>query len=223
MGGQEAVLNVGDTIHLHFFDQNEIHKYRAKVIDITPDAYFIGLPVNEETNRTDIFLTGESCEAQFVTKEQSMYAFQTKIIGRKKSNIPMIMLKRPGKNNYSRIQRRAYVRVNYQTEIVIQSCENDSPPYTTVTLDISGGGIGILYKDHHKLKEHETVQCWLSLPMQSGKNIPIQELCKVARIQNEDTACKVSLEFVEINDANRENIVRFCFERQLDERRKGLE
>lgn len=216
-------LKVGTplTLELHKPEEEEPHRYKCKLVDYDLNNIYIDYPIHIETGRTGFFLEGTQFQASFVGRDQSVYWFKTKVIGRKKMNIPVIALPFPGMDELRRIQRRKYVRVDASVDVAVEGGHGSFP---TVTQDISGGGLMILQPTGELLKQGEIIQLTLVVPMNTGETYYIEIIGKVIRtmMANDSQPERVSVEFVEILEKDRQLIIRYCFEQQMQSRMKAL-
>ncbi|MBO8176622.1 MAG: flagellar brake domain-containing protein [Bacillus sp. (in: Bacteria)] len=214
------MLSIGMTLTLEPLDKEIREKYRTKVIDINGSHLYIDYPVNMETDKTVFLLNKTRLKVSFVDKYQQVFEFQTEVIGRKKGTVPMVALHYPGDVSLKKIQRRQYVRI--QTAIDISLTFEDET-FVTITEDISAGGLAvILPKEKSTLKKGLIGKCWLVLPMAVNQYEYIIVDCKIIRIFERDHMLIASLQFVDLDEASRQKIIRFCFDRQIDLKKKGL-
>ncbi|PWA12392.1 pilus assembly protein PilZ [Pueribacillus theae] len=216
------MLEIGDVIELEPNFNEDSKKFRSKVVDVGEHSIFISLPTNDSTNTDGVFLIGLTCNAKFVSKNKTAYKFQTKIIGRKKEKILMFELSLPPKDEFIRIQRRSYVRVEAQIKVEVSAMNEEFPTFESITLDISGGGLSVLLPEKHDLSNDVKIQCAFTLPFQCGDRMHFQQTCSVVRISEDNNRKKGSFKFEDIEEKDRQAIIRYCFERQLALRKKGL-
>lgn len=221
------MYNIGDTIYLELFnydDEKEAQRYRCRLVDRVNNLFYIDYPINEKTKKQDIFPNGTKFRAWFIGKDQAIYLFETEVVEHKRAQIPMLVLIDPGKTKYIRIQRRQYVRVDTAIDVAVHPIESEFDPFITITADISGGGMAILLPNCHSMVEKQEINCWLCLHMQSGEIKYINVHSKIVRIKRtkESSREKASIQFLTIAETDRQLIVRYCFERQLYLKKKGL-
>lgn len=103
------------------------------------------------------------------------------------------------------IQRREYTRVLFETKVVIQ--REDKSNVVTNTIDISGGGLKFFYEDN--MISEEQVNITLFLPQ--GRSIQAKGaiICTKKLPDTEHV-----LYFTEIDEADRDRIVKLCFDIQ---------
>ncbi|MFC0470310.1 flagellar brake protein [Halalkalibacter kiskunsagensis] len=219
------MIKAGSTIFLELHEKKELEKtlrFKCRLVDQTQSMYVIDYPINEETEKPSFFFDGTEFRAWFIAEDKAVYAFDTEIIGRKKGHIPVLLLKNPGKENYVRIQRRNYVRVETIVDAAIHPIHNEFPPFTTVTLDLSGGGCAVIVPSGQSIPTEGSVNIWLVLHMQVGEIIYVQAKCKIVRVwkPRPNSRERASLQFIEIEERDQQKIIRYCFERQVVVRRK---
>ncbi|MBU8907222.1 flagellar brake protein [Desertibacillus haloalkaliphilus] len=216
------MIAIGDTIFLDLKEDGK--RFKCRLVDQIHDIFVIDIPINEKTNKPGFFYDGTQFVAWFIGSDQAVYSFDTEIRGRKKGNIPMLLLKNPGKENYLRIQRRNYVRVETSIDVAVHPFKHEFPPFVTTSLDLSGGGIAILLPKNHTVKAGTNIHCLLVLHMQSGDIHYIKTECRVIRIIEQHALReRASLQFINISDHDRQKAIRYCFERQLFlKHKKGL-
>ncbi len=152
-----------------------------------------------------------------------MFAFDTEIVGGMKGNIPVLSIKDLGNEKYMRIQRRNYVRVETSVDTAVHPVKSEFHPFTTVTLDLSGGGCAMIIPEGQTFPEKGEVNLYLILHMQSGDSVYVKVLCKIVRVHRPKAEAKrrASLQFLNIDERDQQKVVRYCFERQLTLRRKS--
>ncbi|QHE52536.1 flagellar brake protein [Pontibacillus sp. HMF3514] len=212
------------TIELKHSDQEEAEVFRCKLVEYHDDVLYIDYPVNQTTGKTGFFFEGTQFKASFVGKDESVYVFETEVRGRKKLNIPVLALHFPGKEQILRIQRRQYVRVETAVDVSVHPPTGSGPTFTSTTVDISGGGAAVISSPNVELEQEDRIEVWFVIPLASGETQYIQTLSRVVRVWkgNAKEKDKISLEFEEIDENDRQLIIRFCFERQLANRRRGV-
>jgi c-di-GMP-binding flagellar brake protein YcgR len=225
-GGIRLMLKIGSTLILEAIDGQTEHKYKCKVAEISPNSIHINYPVNMETGKTVFLLNGMQFKASFIGKDQSLYLFETEVTGKIKQPIPLVVLSYPGEQQLIRIQRRQYVRVEANVDVAVHPLHGEFSSFTTITSDISAGGAAIVLP--RKIKGFEPgirVDAWLVLHMRSGDihylNIP----SKIVRIFKEKHSPveKASLQFLDMTQQERLLLIRYSFEKQLEQRQNGID
>lgn len=221
------MYNIGDTIYLellNYDDKKETERYKCRVVDRINHTIYIDYPINEKTKKQGIFPNGTKFRACFIGTDQAIYVFDTEIMQHVRKQIPMLLLTDPGKEKYMRIQRRQHVRVDTSLDIAIHSCSNNFKPFVTVTADISGGGMAAILPKNHPLRDNQEIKCWISVHMQSNDIKYITTKAKVVRIKQPKAHPReiASIQFLDISQQDQQLLVRYCFERQLYLKKKGV-
>jgi c-di-GMP-binding flagellar brake protein YcgR len=219
------VLKIGNLIYLEIItSDNKRNKYKCKVEDLSPNSITVTYPTNIETNKTEFFLDGTPFNCEFSSKDKVAYRFSTELRGRKKNRTPLLILSYPGHNKLTRVQRREYLRVEKSVDIAVHPTDESFTPFVAVTLDISAGGMSLILPQNHSLKAGQELLCWIVLQMQSGDNYYFKQKCKVLRILAPKDAerDKAPVKYIDINETDRQQMIRYCFEQQLHLKRKDL-
>jgi c-di-GMP-binding flagellar brake protein YcgR len=213
------MLKIGTILTLEPVQTEKAEKYRCKVVEFKDSKLYIDYPVHTETDRTVFLIDGTQLKVSFVFNETTVYSFETEVTGRKKSNIPMICLYYPGSNELVKVQRRQFVRVDATVDAAVIT---PNASYPTITTDLSAGGCAVKVRKNQSYEAGMEVEIILVLPMQTGEYHYLNVPCRVVRVWEKGTNRIASLEFTELKDLQQQNILRFCFERQLALRNKGL-
>ncbi|MFC7060471.1 flagellar brake domain-containing protein [Halobacillus seohaensis] len=209
------------TLELHKNDEKESESFKCRLVDHAKDSIYIDYPVNIETQRTAFFFEGTQFQASFVGEDGSIYRFATEVVARRKMNIPVIVLTFPGTEELVRIQRRQYVRIDTTIDIAVNDKENQLSPFTTVTRDISGGGVAIIPPVNQQLTPKQILHLTLVLPMNSGEYYYIEAtglVIRSSKVKGSDIE-STSIKFEEIDEKYRQIIIKYCFEQQMNIRK----
>lgn len=216
------MIKVGQTIHLELKvpDSDQKLRYKSKVLDYERTFIYIDFPVDEQTRKPSFFMEGTEFRIWFAGKDNAVYSFETQILGKVDRGIPMLVLKDPGKESYLRIQRREYVRVETALDVAVHPKKRGSQPFTTVTMDVSGGGAALVLQPNHKLKDKELLNLWIAIPFRVGGIEYVNTEAEIIRIIDDKTPIKCSCQFINIDEGDRQKMIRYAFEKQLERNRK---
>lgn len=218
------MINIGEVLILEPKYSDKIEKYKCKLVEKVGDKLYIDYPINLETNRTVFLMEGTQVKATFITSDGTVYLFESEVLTRVKTNIPMVVLSYPGKEHLVKIQRRQFVRVETAVDTAVHPTNGEFRPFVTITEDISAGGAAIISEKMTKLKQDMQIKTWCALPMQNGEIHYLQLNSKVIRvIDYNDSRSLISVQFIDISAIERQLLLRFCFDRQLALKKKGLE
>ncbi|MFC4737981.1 flagellar brake protein [Bacillus daqingensis] len=218
------MIKAGTPVEMELRSASEdVSKLRSKVLDLQKGYIFIDYPVSIETGRPKFFLEGTEFTVSFVGHDEAVYMFDSSVAGRVKRTLPMLILKHPPADEYRRIQRRQYVRIDCSLDCAFWSDEKEFEPFTTMTLDISGGGMSCVLPAKHPLKENARSNICISLPFKNGETKYVEAHVRTVRIIPSDFQTKASFEFHEPPETLRELLIRFIFEQQQEARERGLD
>ena len=126
----------------------------------------------------------------------------------------------PADSEFLRIQRRDFVRVSTSIDISVQFEEER---YQFVTDDISAGGTAIILNKPVNFKADDEVSLLIPLLFNNGDIKYVSTLAQVIRIWEKGSLTLHRLQFTDTDELDKQQIVRFCFERQvLLEKKQGL-
>ncbi|GEL76141.1 flagellar brake protein [Tenuibacillus multivorans] len=220
------MLKIGTRLTIETIKNGEVEeRFQCKIAEISKKYIYIDYPISERTGRTSLFLDGSEFMVSYVGHDGNVYKFSTEVIGRKKMKIPVLTIKMPNKDEFRKIQRREYVRVEVPLDVAIHPKQEDQSPLITRTIDISGGGIAVVGLGKEKeYQSGDIMDISIVLPFQSNDYSYFFSQAEVIRtIRGHDaSSSKITYKFVNIDEKEREKMIKFCFEKQLDNRRKVL-
>lgn len=210
-------MKVGRNVTL-IMNERSLH---SRIIDIDNQYIYLDLPVNVNTRKTSYLQTDTSLIVRFVGDDHAFYQFTTQVVDLQLTAVPKLIVAHPIK--VERIQRREFVRVKTAVDVSIHSLTEDFPPFTTVTYDISGGGMSLILPTNVDLPIDEVVKAYLVLPLNECKIHYISTTAKVLRIhKTKDQPTMAPLQFERISSNDQQKIVQFCLAKQREMRRKEL-
>ncbi|MBE3568593.1 MAG: PilZ domain-containing protein [Bacillales bacterium] len=218
------MLEIGTILTLKTINEKEPENeelYKCRVVDKGPEVLYVDYPVHIKTNKSRFFMNGTAFNATFVTEKNSVYTFQTKVVGKEKREIPTMIIQDPGEEKYIRIQRRRFVRVETAVDVSV-SREGSEEAFTTITKDISAGGAAIKIPKNLELKQKEQLNMLVVLPIKSGEFHYLKLKGEIVRVSDEGPNSTAYIQFAEMTPSERQLLLRFCYERQLLLRKKGL-
>lgn len=218
------MFNIGQEVIIEVFKEHIWQKYKSKIMDVSQEILFIAYPVHMETNKILYLSNGKQVKVSFVDEDEQAYEFISLITGKKKDTIPLLKIIKPRESDIVNIQRRQFLRINWAIDIAVHAINSEFPPFTTVTSNISAGGMSIIVNKQIHLKLGQEILCWLVLPRTNGTYHYLKIKCKVIRIQELNQAKHlVSLEFVNKTEQEEQMIIRFCYEAQVMMKKKKQE
>jgi c-di-GMP-binding flagellar brake protein YcgR len=210
-------------IELSNFDNRKMLK--SNIADLSQDSITITYPVEENGGLPRLLSKNAQVIMIYNGKDECQYEFSTIVIGRRKENIPLYILARPKESTIKRRQRREYFRVptNLRVDVQIQS-NVQSKPFAAVTMDLSGGGMTFVCNNSINIKQGGALTCTIMLP-DTDQTKSIQVIAEIIRLmapQDRHQHQRVSVKFIKMRELDRDIIIRYCYGRQLELRKKGL-
>lgn len=212
-------IKIGSNLILEPTFVEKVEKYRCKVVDLHEQFVYIDYPIDMKTNRTVFLIDGMQLQASFVEEDISAFTFQTEVLGKRNGQIPMIKLSYPGDSEIIKIQRRDFVRINSGLDISIQFGDER---YQFVTDDISAGGSAVILNREVKFTEGDEISLLIPLAFNNGDIKYVTTTAAVVRIWDRGQQRIASIQFTDTDDLDKQQIVRYCFERQLSLRKKEM-
>ncbi|WP_330949577.1 flagellar brake protein [Virgibacillus sp. MG-45] len=214
-------LNIGEFVTIH--DISNDRRLRSKVVDKDDQYFYIDFPVCLASQKSVFFNVGDQLSFSYVSSDQTVYEFFSVV--KKKVQLPIqaLAMDYPDEDRIKTIQRRNFVRIETAIDVAVHPNDTMIFPFTTVSTDISGGGISIIIPTDTSIKEGEKVDLTLVLSWTSGLIDYVQVTAEVIRfIQLENKKQTASLKFIYISNDTRQQIIRYCFEKQREARKKEL-
>lgn len=212
-----VLLTVGTIIVIDKDYTKDSEKYKSKVVDIGEDYVMIDYPTHIETGRTAFIIDGSTLLVTFVDQNKISYAFKTEVCGRLNKGIPMLKLSYPGDEQLYKIQRREFVRVETAIDVAVKTEEGFSQ---FAAEDLSAGGIALNIPRDIPFAEEDVVKLIIVLPFMNKDIKYVHTNAKVIRIWEKNGRTIGSLKFEDIEAVDRQYIIRFSFERQLQMRNR---
>lgn len=212
-------IKIGTLLILTAYDGDLDERFNCKVVDQRENILYIDYPVNTKTHRTAFLLEGTRFKASFIDEKKVGFAFKTTVIGRENGNIPTIQLTMPPKEEFEKVQRREYVRVETPVDVAIN---HNGEYFQYVAEDISAGGLAIIASSANEYKQDEVVDITIALPFENRSEGVryVETSAEVIRVIDRDGVIVVPLKLMDTDDIDKQLILRFCFERQLKIRKK---
>jgi len=209
-------LIVGQTVELDVSEGEYKGKYRTRIDEVGERLLVVGAPFK---HREVVPLREGTKVTLTFFDESSAYSFEGKIMQRISVPIPMIVLALPHSDSISKVQRRNFVRVSALYPISFRSVTKEglSDTQNGTLLDLSGGGMRFLTKKH--VESNTLLYVQLFLP-KGEVQTPVR-VCRTVKIEDSERYT-VSVEFHDISERVRDQIISYVFDIQRTMRKKGL-
>lgn len=197
-------------------DQQE---YKSRIADVNANYISIEVPIHTETGKLKRVYAGDQISAYYNSDGGMKNYFNTVVLGFKEENIPLVLVKAPEPDQITKVQRRNFLRVPGELEIAVKLA--GQLQFTALTEDVGGGGISFLCDSRISLAKGDIASCWLLIPFKNGTVDHASFKGEVVRTKPLETGKQaIMLQFTDIPDAERQKVIRYCFERQLDLRKQ---
>ncbi|TVY11588.1 flagellar brake protein [Paenibacillus cremeus] len=207
-------------IQVNSIDEEEARQEsKSRIADITDTYISMEIPINEKSGRLKRLYHGDELSVYFVTDGGVKNYFNTSVMGFTDDVIRLVHIKKPELDAITKVQRRNFLRVPAELELAVKFSEQLQ--FVSLTDDVGGGGISFLCDEYVPVVSGYVVQCWLLVPYKNGliEHVPFKS--EVVRVKPMETGKQqVMMRYSEITDRDRQKIIRYCFERQLDFRKR---
>lgn len=214
------VFKIGDKIDLIKINSKEERAYPSQILDIIDGGIFL---ISGPIYRRQLIIVrkDEDIRISFIVKNKGKYVFDARVLDREYTNIYKLKVERI--SDIKIYQQREFYRFdtsipvtkffsldnNGEEEILIEKCR---------TKDISGSGLKLYTNYKHQIGD--IISCKFRIG-----NHPINTKGKILRVENIDTfeyKYSLGIHMFEIDEEDRDKIIKFIFSQQQLLRRKGL-
>jgi len=207
-------------MQVNSIDEEEAkQEYKARIADVQDAHIAMEVPLHVQSGRLKRLYVGDEINAYFVTEGGVKNHFQTVVLGFKEDVVRLVIIKRPEESSITRVQRRTFLRVPADLEIAVKVSEQIR--FTARTEDVGGGGISFQCDGYVPVAQRDEIDCWLLIQFRNNAIDHVHFKGEVVRVKpTENNRKLVMVAFSDIPDAERQKVIRYCFERQLDFRKK---
>lgn len=196
-----------------------VEQYRSRIEDIHADNMVIAMPMAKSL---PVLLPRGEVFFGRVVANFAAFEFTSSLIAKQMHPLPVWIIAVP--YNIKKIQQRAFVRVDAALPVLITEMidgqESESANISAVTKDISGGGLQIATS--HLWPIGTELMVHVDFPG-AGPVVLRSKVMRIQQPQPDRSMFWIGIKFLEINEKDRGNIIKFIFKKQLEQRRKGLE
>lgn len=219
---QVMLPKVNQILHMQInsIDEEEAKiEYKSRIADVSESAIVMEVPLNEKTGRLKKLYMGDELSAYFVSQGGVKNYFTTSVTGFREDVIRLVEIRKPEPEAITQVQRRSFLRVPAELEIAVKFSEQLQ--FVALTEDVGGGGISFICDGYIPLGVNSPISCWVLVPYKNGaiEHVPLKgEIVRVKKLESGKQLAMVR--FMEITDRDRQKLIRFCFERQMDFRKR---
>jgi c-di-GMP-binding flagellar brake protein YcgR len=202
------------------FDEDEAkQEYKSRVADMNSKYISMEVPLHVKSGKLKRLYVGDQLSVNFVTEGGVKNYFNTEVIGFKEDIFRLVIIRTPEPEAITRVQRRSFLRVPAELEVGVKISEHLR--FTAMTDDVGGGGVSFICEDTIPLTVKDNIHCWLLIHYKNKQIEHVGFRGDIVRIKPADPGSNlVMVGFTDICDTERQKIIRYCFERQLELRKK---
>lgn len=214
-----GIINIGDKIEILRKDSEKRDPFPSQVLDILEDGEFI-VSGPMKKYRLIFIHKDEIVTISTNIENKGRYEFDAVVVDRYIGNIYKIRLKKI--SEVRRVQLRNFFRLNISIPVTKKFTVNENGEEKVIvehcrTKDMSGGGLKLLTRYSHSVGD--IIECEFSIDKRK-----IFTKAKTVRIEPVDAfnyRYNLAVQFVDIDENDRDAIMKFIFYKQRELRRKG--
>jgi c-di-GMP-binding flagellar brake protein YcgR len=190
--------------------------YQSRVVEISPKSMYVEIPLHYLDHRPCSINVETPVWVEFHAPDGATCRYQTVVHGFLDMPMKVWQIDSPEVANVEREQRREFVRVLADLEVVVEIQQTGRPIHAKLfTRDISGGGMSILIPRTIVLHAGEQIEVKFVLPLRTNR-FEVNARCLVVRVsdRNDRGFASASAKFVDMKESIRQRIVQYTFMRQ---------
>ena len=221
------ILSIGTKIELINITDDKESLYPSYIKDIEKNEIMIDQPPIDSQK---VYLSVGNILKIIITTDDAVYSFKSGVIRKQLSPINGVWIRKPYK--IDRMQRRKYLRVNANLPLLLQMIDKDGDmlEINVKMRDLSGGGVSF-YTNEDLRKYIDIGRFYLTIDF--NKQLPILKVESVLVnqrvVKSEAAASKkaypeyiCAFAFLNLEEYIIDELCKFCFQYQLELKRKGL-
>lgn len=209
-------LKIGNKLEIEPFEYRDVDNKTvvSQLVDLKGNKMYISGPILEG-NPYPLY-EGQRIKIIYYDHHRGVFRFNAEVKRKIAKNELFIFEIKPV-SEAEKIQRRVFYRLEATIKTIVKSL-TDGKTAVCFTKDISGGGLKITSKI--AFEEGEKIECSMSL--QDDK--PIVVVGEVVRVTNDQVTkeYEIGVNYIDIDEATRNKVIAFIFEKQRLLRKKGL-
>lgn len=212
--------DIGDKLQLYDLSRSKGKTTISQMLDIIDDkTYIISGPL-ENKNLVPLF-KNNILEVAYFKKDRGKFFFQATILDVKNKGFYKVKIKRT--TRIKKIQQRNYFRLSSnlpatKDHLLKEGKEERTIKEECTTENISGGGIGVLCNFSHTIGDLVSIQIDSDGIVLSTNG----EVVRILNSKNHEYKYSIGVKFLDMDDSDREKIIKFNFRQQRKLREKGL-
>lgn len=191
--------------------------YRSRLADFNTQYMMIDIPIHCDSGKLTMPYVGDELRITYSRNGRS-HSFLTSVLGVLQEPVPLIVIKRPRRREIVLDYEESYFKMDGQLELAVKGA--NGLHFVALTEQISGGSVAFSCESSVNLLQGEEYVCWLLLHTSDGKPVVVDFKSEIVRSLplGQDKQI-VQIRFTEIKEQHRQEIVRYCFEKQRRKRK----
>lgn len=209
-------LNIGDKIDIIKTTSKIEENYSSQILDIIDDETFsISDPIYK--NNLVIMHENENIKISYVVKDKGIYFFEAIVLKREYKGVYKLEIKKT--SSIKKHQQRKYYRFKASIPVIKQFNIKDKEFIEECkTQNISGNGLKLYSNFEHNVGD--IVCC--KFKINNYKIIVNSRIMRVEKIDSFDYKNSLGVDFIELDEKDRDKIIQFIFLKQRLLREKEL-
>lgn len=192
--------------------------YKSRIADAEDGLIHMEMPLSAADGQPLRLFPGDRL-AVYYFAGGARYEFYTEVTGFREDAVRLVSVRKPAPGAISRHQRRNFLRMPAELEVAIRL--HDKLPLTALTEDVGGGGLSFVCAGDVPVAKGDPLSGWLLLQYRNGSIDHMSFAARVVRLKpQEDGTRLVMCEFTDISEHERQKVIRYCLERQLELHKK---
>lgn len=218
-------LQVGDRVDLSITKNDGTENVYISQVQSIQDQDHIIVAGPIEKGRIVFLSVGQILKVLYY-KPKGYYFFEARIVERYKLDEDIYSYAIEAIGPRRRMQRRNYFRLHIVLPVQFRKMDEgdgvEERWYRAYTLDISGGGMRMAVSKRININKGDVLQCRIALDADRSMDI-CGRIIRISASDEEPLRQDVGVEFQDISNNVRDQLIKFIFEQQIILRRKGLE
>lgn len=220
------ILELGQKLEIIHLKKSRDVKYLSYIKDMNTNLLLIDVPSLAGKNYV---ISANEIIKVIITTENAVYSFNTIVKKNQLSPIVGLWILEP--KSIERVQRRKYLRIKVNIDLEMKMIDKDGDilHVSNTMSDISGGGISIYTNED--LKQYVNKGKFIvrfSLPEEEEEIVTEVDLVFAKDLQDNKNKQTThynyffAFKFLDIDEKTIDRICKFCFQYQIELKRKGL-
>jgi len=213
-------LKLNQLVHIEILDhKGEGQRYSSRVENLTVDRIALASPLRK---RIPVFVPTGNFVTVFFSDNMTVFSFRSRVVANVPERLSMLILEAP--DTLEKIQKREYVRVpiNLNALFSFKNEEDEIKEVWLKTRDLSGGGLMLVSNKAIAINKGAKVSLTFQLESENiSTNAELMRIFMELDISGIERQI-LGVKFLNLSEKNRQTIIKFLFQRQIDLRKRGL-